>query len=268
MDAHPHRHGPGGAPPDGGDLSRAAYIDLDGTLLGPGGSALRDAEGRFTLDGVEALRLLHEAGVLVVLTSGRSRPRLEATRAVLGADAIIPEMGATDCGYPTASGQTVHEAIAATGIPDELLAAEPGLRPHLPAQWGREGSHVFSGLASPRAAAWVDERSGGTLRLADNGRVGDGVHVYHLLPAAASKGAAVARDMERRGLRPEDCLAIGDSEQDLSMGDATGAVAIVRNGADASPDLAARAPWVTRGSYGAGVLEAVRAWLAGAAPRR
>ncbi len=227
---------------------------------------LNDADGAFTLDGVHALRLLREAGVEVILTSGRSRPRLEAARAVLGADAILPEMGATDCGYPTAEGQTVFEAIAATGAPQALLDAEPGLRPHAPAQWGREGSHVFSGRATPDAAAGVAERSGGTLRLADNGRVGDGVHVYHLLPAAASKGAAVARDITARGLRSADCLAVGDSHQDLAMGDATGAVAIVANGAAADATLAAAAPWVTRGSYGAGVLEAVVAWLDGAAP--
>lgn len=249
-------------------MSRAVYLDLDGTLLGPGGAVLRDAGGGFTRDGIRALELLHRHGVPVVLTSGRSRPRLEAVRAVLGADGILPEMGATDCGYPTAPGQSVHDAIAATGAPEALLAAEPGLRRHPPAQWGREGSHVFSGRAGEGADAGVRERSGGALRLADNGRVGDGVHVYHLLPAAASKGAAVARDIAGRGLRGADCLAVGDSAQDLSMGDAVGTVAIVRNGADADPALAARAPWITRGSYGAGVLEAVEAWLAGAAPRR
>lgn len=244
---------------------RVVYLDLDGTLLGPGGSALRDEGGAFTHDGVRALEAAHRAGAAVVLASGRSRPRLEAVRQVLGADGILPEMGALDAGYPVEPGQTVHEAIAATGIPEALLRAEPRLRVHAPAQAGREGSHVFAGRIGPAAHELVREMSGGMLRLADNGRVGDGAHVYHLLPAHASKAEAVARDVAARGVEPADCLAVGDSGQDLDMGGAVGAVAIVRNGADADPAVAARAAWVTRGSYGAGVLEAITAWLQGRA---
>jgi hypothetical protein len=245
---------------------RAVYLDLDGTLLGPGGSLLRAADGSFTLDGVHALEMLHAARVPVVLTSGRSALRLEAVRAVVGADAVLPEMGALDAGYPTAPGQTVFEAIAATGVPDALLAAEPGLREHLPARPGRQGGHVFAGSVGPGAYALVQRLSGGALRLADNGRIGEGTHVFHLLPANASKANAVARDVAARGCDPAKCLAVGDSLQDLDMGAAVGAVAIVANGAAADPAVADAAPWVTRGSHGAGVREAVGAWLQGAVP--
>ena len=247
-------------------MSRAAYLDLDGTLLGPGGSLLRDGSGAFTTDGVEALRLLADAGVAVVLTSGRSRPRLEAVRSVVGADGILPEMGALDSGYPVRPGQTVHEAIAETGITAALLAREPGLRVYAPAQWGREGSHALAGTLSADAHRFVAEYSGGTLRLADNGRAEGGGKLIHLLPAAASKAAAVARDVGARGLEPAACLAVGDSLQDLGMGDSVGRIAIVANGAAADATLAARAPWVTAGSFGAGVLEALRAWLAEVPP--
>jgi hydroxymethylpyrimidine pyrophosphatase-like HAD family hydrolase len=241
---------------------RAAYIDLDGTLLGPGGSLLRGGRGGFCEAGVRALRLLHEARVATVLVSGRSRARLEAAARVLGATGILPEMGALDAGYPTRPGETVHAAIAASGVPAALLEREPGLEPHPAAQWGREGSHVFRGRASAAAAGLVRELSGGALRLVDNGRADrDGARVYHVLPSGASKAAAVARDVAARGADPGACLAVGDSREDLGMGDVVGAVAIVANGAEHDPDLAARAPWVTRGSYGAGVLEAVAEWL-------
>ncbi|MEQ9337032.1 MAG: HAD hydrolase family protein [Miltoncostaeaceae bacterium] len=242
---------------------RAAYIDLDGTLLGAGGSLLRDGAGAYSRDGVEALAALHDAAVPVILTSGRSRPRLEATRAALGADGLLAEMGALDADYPTAPGQSVFEAIAATGIPAALLERETGLRIHPAAQWGREGGHVFAGRAGPDAPAWVHDASGGTLRLADNGRIGEGIHTFHLLPARASKRAAVARDVDARGLDAAECLAVGDSRQDLDMGRAVGTVAIVANGAAADPELAADAPWVTREGNGAGVREAVEQWLAG-----
>jgi len=211
---------------------------------------------------VAALALLHGAGVPVVLVSGRSRPRLETAARVVGADGFLPELGATDCGHPVAPGQTVHEAIRATGIVDALLEREPDLTPHAPAQWGREGSHVLRGRASADAAAWVASTSGGALRLADNGRVGPGdLRVFHLLPAAASKAEAVRRDVAARGADPARCLAVGDSPEDLAMGGAVGRVALVRNGAEADPGLASAAAWITRGRFGAGVREAVEAWL-------
>jgi hydroxymethylpyrimidine pyrophosphatase-like HAD family hydrolase len=208
--------------------------------------------------------LLHAADVPVVLVSGRSRRRLEAVSQALGADGILPEMGAIDSGYPTAPGQTVHEAIALTGVPQALLDHEPGLGHHPLAAWGREGSHVLIGTAGPDAQALVTRLSDGTLRLADNGQTdATGAHIWHLLPTAASKAAAVSRDLAARGANPAASLAVGDSRQDLDIGTVLGAVAIVANGAAADAALADEAAWVTRGSYGAGVLEAVEAWLRG-----
>ena len=244
-------------------MSRVAYIDLDGTLLGPGGSLLRGADGAFSDAGVRALALLEREAVPVVLVSGRSQIRLDTVARALGAAGTLAEMGALEAGYPTRAGQSVHDAIAETGIADELLLREPGLEPHrLAAAGGREGSHVLRGRARPEAAEWVRGASSGALRLADNGRIADDEHVYHLLPAAASKAAAVESDRERRAAPRAVTLAVGDSRQDLDMGRAVGRVAIVANGASADPAVRADAAWVTRGSYGAGVLEAVAAWLA------
>ena len=73
----------------------------------------------------------------------------------------------------------------------------------------------------------------------------------------------MARDLEARGADPAASLAVGDSRQDLGIGTVLGAVAIVANGAAADAALAGEAAWVTRGSYGAGVREAVEAWLRG-----
>ncbi len=245
-------------------MSRVVYLDLDGTLLGPGGSLLRGAQGGFCDAGVRALAMLERERVPVVLVSGRSRVRLEAVARAVGAAGTLPELGALEAGYPTRPGQSVHDAIAETGIPGELLRREPHLHPHpVAADGGREGSHVLRGRAGPGAAGWVHRSSAGTLRLADNGRIADGEHVYHLLPFGASKAAAVAVDRERRGAAREAALAVGDSRQDLDMARAVGRVAIVANGAAADPVVRAGASWITRGSYGAGVLEAVTAWLSG-----
>jgi phosphoglycolate phosphatase len=241
---------------------RIVYLDLDGTLLGPQGSLFDGDGGGWSDDAGVALRRLANAGIPVVLVSGRSRARLESVARLIGAAGVLPELGAPDCGYATREGEAIHEAISRTGILKELLVREPRLEEHPAAAWGREASLVLRGTAAPGLDAWVVERSDGTLQLADNGRIGPGdVHVYHLLPAGASKAASVARDLAERGVDPSACLMIGDSTQDLDIGTTGVVVALVRNGAEASPDVAARAAWVTRGAYAAGVREAVEAWL-------
>jgi hypothetical protein len=244
---------------------RVCYLDLDETLLGRGGGLFRDGAGLFSYEGVGALEALHAAEVPTVLVSGRRLAELNAIARMLGADGAIGELGACDAGYPTADGQNVHEAIAATGIIDTLLAwANGGLEPYWPWAAGREGSHLLVGHAGPDAIELVHTLSRGTLRLVDNGTVAaEGRRAYHLLPAGAGKGPAVARDIERRGARAAACLAVGDSRADLELSGVVGVLAIVRNGADDDPSLATDAPWVTAERHGAGVREAVERWLAG-----
>jgi hydroxymethylpyrimidine pyrophosphatase-like HAD family hydrolase len=243
---------------------RVCYLDLDETLLGQEGGLFRDGDGRFSYEGAHALEALHAHDVPAVLVSGRRLAELKAIARMLGADGAIGELGACDAGYPTVDGQSVHAAIAETGIVDTLLAWAHGrLDPYLPWAIGREGSHLLVGQAGPDAIELVDTLSRGTLRLVDNGAVGtDGRRAYHLLPAGAGKGPAVARDIERRGADPDDCLAVGDSRADLELAGVVGVLAIVRNGADDDPSLAMDAPWITRKRHGAGVREAVERWLA------
>lgn len=241
---------------------RAAYLDLDGTLLGAGGNFLADGEGTATDAGVRALALLRRNGVPYVFVSGRSRTRTEEAARMLGAAGALGELGALHCGYPVEPGQTVHEAIAATGLPRRLFDRESGLEPHPVSTMGREGSHVLRGVVSGDAAEWVRAESRGSLRLADNGRIGPGeTRVFHLLPAAASKAVAVARDMAERGCDPAACLSVGDSREDMEIGREVGTTALVANGREAEPELEALADFVTAAGHGAGVLEAVERWL-------
>jgi hydroxymethylpyrimidine pyrophosphatase-like HAD family hydrolase len=243
---------------------RVCYLDLDETLLGQGGGLFRDGEGLFSYEGVHALEALHAAGVPAVLVSGRRMAELRAIARMLGADGAIGELGACDAGYPTADGQSVHAAIAKTGIVDTLLAwADGRLEPYLPWAIGREGSHLLVGRAAPDAMELVHTLSRGSLRLVDNGAVGtDGRRAYHLLPAGAGKGPAVARDIARRSAVADACLAVGDSRADLELAPVVGTLAIVRNGADDDPSLETEAAWITAGRHGAGVREAVDRWLA------
>jgi phosphoglycolate phosphatase len=247
-------------------VSRVAYLDLDGTLLGPGGVLLRGADGGFSDAGVRALARLAEAGVPAVFVSGRAAGHLREAARMLGAAGALPELGALDAGYPVAEGQSVFQAIGTTGVPERLLEHEPGLQVHPATVGWREGTHCFRGRASADAADFVVRASGGALRLVDNGVIDRrGNRVYHLSPAGASKAAAVARDIAARGAEAAACLAVGDSPEDLRIAEVVGHFALVANALAVNGGHLAEADglWVTSRAYGAGVLEAVDDWLAG-----
>ena len=82
----------------------------------------------------------------------------------------------------------------------------------------REISHLMRGqVDSMEADQLLADHGHGNLRLVDNGVIAprpkfDGrPHAFHLLPAQASKAAAVALHMQARGYAPEECIAVGDS---------------------------------------------------------
>lgn len=268
---------------------RAVYLDLDGTLLGPSGALLRAHDGSWSLDGVRALEACHRAGAEVVLISGRGRRTLAEDARLLALGSYVCELGAcvvvdgqehwlTGELVPSAAQGTVFEQVVASGAPALLLQHFAGrLEEHEPWHAGREVSHLLRGLVDPADADDVLARHGhGHLRLLDNGvvkrrspalRALPEVRAYHLLPREASKAAGVARHQELRGLHPASCLAVGDSREDLAMATRVGTMVLVANAVACDPGLAAAATAapgvrVALASHGAGVLEAVEAWLA------
>ena len=95
----------------------------------------------------------------------------------------------------------------------------------------------------------------------------DVAHAYHLVPGGASKAKAVAFHLRARGLAPEECIAIGDSVEDLDAAEAVGRFFCVANGPERDPAMreaiASRANvTVTEGRMGDGFYEAVVSTLA------
>jgi hypothetical protein len=80
----------------------------------------------------------------------------------------------------------------------------------------------------------------------------------HITDPAVDKGSALVRVAEDMGIRPEEILAIGDSENDLEFLKVAGLKVAVAN---ANPELKARADYVTEKSYGDGVKEALERFL-------
>jgi len=268
---------------------RCVYVDLDGTLLGPGASLLRDADGRFSALAVRALEACWRSDAEVVLYSGRKQTSVFECARLIGSSSYIFELG---CGLvvdgelewltggvvPSLEQGSIYDQIEASGAPARLLERYPGkLEYHVPWSVGREVSHLFRGSVALEDVASV-LASGGCewLRLVDNGIVRahaeqmpglPTVHAYHLIPAAASKARAVARHMQARGYLASDCMAVGDSREDADTASVVGAFWLVANALERDPtlgaDLAGRGGVrVATESYGAGVYEAVVTTLA------
>jgi hypothetical protein len=271
--------------------ARIVYTDLDGTMVGPRGSFWHTAGRELTDDPAAALLELHRAGVALVLVSGRTHEQVIEAARIFAADGAIAELGATvawDAGrgmhrlrgeFPQGFGdRTPMAAMAELGIVDQLIAEHPGrLEWHAP--W--HGTHETDALLRGRVDAlgvdaWLAERGLGWLTLKDNGAIpvtsrmtldDDPLppRVYHLMPRGISKGAAIAWDLERRGLTAEDAVAIGDSVSDLDMAPAVGRLWITANGAavDGMRGLIDAVPNVTvaDAAMGEGWAQAVRASL-------
>lgn len=268
---------------------RCLYVDLDGTLLGPDASLLTGADGRFSLLGVRALEACARAGVEVVIYSGRRQGSVFDAARLIGSSSYIFEIGCglvvggelewlTDGLIPTDDAGTIHDQIEASGAPALLLDRfGDRLEYHTPWSAGREVSHLLRGKVDLDEVRAVLEQAGlGWLRLVDNGVIRSSseqlaglpaIHAYHLIPAGASKARGVARHMQIRGYAPEDCIAAGDSREDMEAATVVGTFWLVANALERDDTLerevrGRRGVRIASEAYGAGVYEAVVTTLA------
>ena len=220
---------------------KCVYTDLDGTLLGKGASLFRTAEGEFTLLAARGLEACHRAGVEVVIKSGRRRAQVMEDARLMGQTAYIFEVGSGlaidgEVAFLTGDlqpreGETIHAQVERSGAPGLLLERYAGrLEPHSPWHVDREVSHLFRGTIDVREANELLAAEGhGGLRLVDNGEIEGELHAFHLIPAAASKAGAVAAHMRARGYEREECVAVGDSQEDLEVAQVVGRFFLVAN---------------------------------------
>lgn len=266
---------------------RCVYTDLDGTLLGRYGSLFRDSEGEFSMLQARMLEGCHRAGVEVVIKSGRREGSVIEDAKLMGLRSYIAEVGTVVMidGERTElvgdlepdPGKSLAETWVDRGIAEELFRHFEGrLEWHSPWHRQRHLSLLFRGrIDTDEANRLLAERGHEGVRVIDNGAIFapmDGIegpaHAYHLLPEAASKARAVAFHIRARGYAPDECIAIGDSVEDLAVADVVGRFFVPANGPERDAglrDAIAGRPnvTVTEGRMGDGVYEAVVSTLAG-----
>jgi hydroxymethylpyrimidine pyrophosphatase-like HAD family hydrolase len=128
--------------------------------------------------------------------------------------------------------KSVHELIAESGAPALLLDHfKNRLEYHEPWHSEREFSHLMRGLVDVSEANELLAAGGhGDLRLVDNGAIA-------LMPRTASKAAAVEAHMRARGYAAQECIAVGDSREDVGVAPVVGRFFLVANGAEKDPSL-------------------------------
>lgn len=257
------------------------FSDVDGTLVGRGGSLLADMDGAGSLDAARALVAARLAGLEIVLVSGRTRAQLFEACRLLGLRDAIGELGTVllrdrkaelQWGQtPRDLGATPAEALERSGALRTVLDKFAGrIEPHTPWQQGRQGTALLRGQVEAAEVDAVLRAEGfAWAHLEDNGRLrgayphlGAGTtHAFHLLPAGVSKAATAAAYLAERGLEAGSAAAVGDGPADLEIADAVGAMFLVANGAWAAERDAARQVIVTPSSAGGGFAEVVAALI-------
>ncbi len=265
---------------------RCVYTDLDGTLLGPLGSLFRDPDGNFSLLQARALEACSRAGVEVVIMSGRRESTVRSDARLMGQPSYIYEAG---CGVmidgertyltgdwtPDENGNPADK-LTNSGAPELLFEHFGGmLEWHAPWHTGRELSLLMRGRVDVVAANKLLVQAGHEdVRFLDNGAINhsmEGIvgatHAYHLVPGGASKAKGVAFHIQARGFAAEECIAIGDSIEDLEAANSVGRFFCVANGPQGDEELRQAIPrfanaTVTEGAMGEGFYEAVISTLA------
>ncbi len=215
---------------------------------------------------------IFEAGACVVLGAGLLGPPGASTTVRPG---IAPAGGEEHwlTGEMVPGELSIADQIDRSGAPALLLEHYEGrLEYHEPWHVNREVSHLFRGLVdAPEVDALLAKHGHDRLRLVDNGVVNrrspalaDLPHVrgYHLVPATASKAAAVAFHRQVRGYGREETLAVGDSREDLACAVHVGAFWLVANAVERDPSIREAIMSfdnvrVADAAHGAGVYEAV-----------
>ena len=222
---------------------RCVYTDLDGTLLGRGASLFRTAEGDFTLLAARALEACHRAGAEVVIKSGRRRAQVMEDARLMGQTLVHlrgrlglvidgevtfltgdlqPREGRDDPRPDRAS--RARRRCCSSATPGGSSRTRPGTS-------DREVSHLFRGQIDAARGQRAARRARATagLRLVDNGRDRGTAARLPPDPRRASKAARSQRTCGRADTQPEECIAVGDSREDLDVAQVVGRFFLVAN---------------------------------------
>jgi len=217
---------------------KVIYTDLDGTLFNDKGCIIKDYRGDYYFDAIRLLPAAANKNWDIVPVSGRSKFQLKYSAQIIGLKNYIAELGAElvyNLGeevYVTFDKRELKYDLAGEG--KDLLEIIKLFKNNFPdkieskIEWSRHKSYsaVFFGeINLDKANRLLKDEGYKGLVMVDNGislledldlRVKK-MHIYNLMPVDVNKANGIKFDKKIRNLNTDNCIAMGDSPEDLKM---------------------------------------------------
>jgi phosphoglycolate phosphatase (TIGR01487 family) len=217
---------------------KAMVTDIDGSIT--------DSKRRISTEAIEALRILEEKGIPVMLASGNVLPLVYGLASFIGISGpVIAENGGV---------VYYKKEIKYLGDRKRCDEAFEMLREHLPVK------KIFTDLwRRAEVAIYPDVNLGGVKKLLSpyNLRAETTGFAIHIFEPQVSKFNGLKRACEMLNIDVKNVLAFGDSENDIDMIKNCGVGMVPSN---ATSPLKSCADFVASSSDGQGLVEGLR-WL-------
>jgi HAD superfamily hydrolase (TIGR01484 family) len=217
---------------------KVIYTDLDGTLFNDTGCIIKDKKGHYYLEAVKLLPKISKKKWDVMLVSGRNKSQLRFNAQMIGLKNYISELGAElvynlgEKVYTTFDHKKLKYDFTYKGR--DLIKIIELFKTHFPnkieskIEWSMYRSYniLFFGEIDLEAANGLLKSMGyGDLVMVDNGYSLlenldldiERLHIYNLMPSGVDKAKGIKLDKEIRNLNTDNCIALGDSLEDLKM---------------------------------------------------
>lgn len=237
---------------------KVIYTDLDGTLLNDKGSLIRDCNGDFFLEIPRLVVDILSSGIDLVMVSGRNKTQLRYNAQLLGLNNYIAELGCEmvyDLGKDvkvTFDDKKINYDLTYGGrdLPQIIKLLKDNFPKKIEGkdEWGRYRSYnaLFFGEVDLGKANEILRASGYEgIVLVDNGFSNlieldldvKKIHIYNIIPEGVTKGSGVALDRKIRGFNIDNCIALGDSTEDLKIAEHVKYFFLMRDAVDHNRDI-------------------------------
>lgn len=217
---------------------KVIYTDLDGTLFNDRGCIIQDKKGHYYLEAVKLLPAISKKKWDVMLVSGRNKYQLRFNAQMIGLKNYISELGSElvynlgEKVYTTFDHKKIKYDFTYKGR--DLIKIIELFKTYFPnkieskIEWSMYRSYnvlFFGDVDLVEANGLLKSMGYRDLVMVDNGYslLEDldldikRLHIYNLMPLGVDKAKGIKLDKKIRNLNTDNCIALGDSLEDLKM---------------------------------------------------
>jgi len=217
---------------------KVIYTDCDGTLFNDKGSIINDYEGKYFFDAIKCLELLELRDIDLVMVSGRNKYQLKYNAQMINLQNYIAELGAEvvyNRGkevYRTYDKNEFKHDFAS--LSDDFERVAKLLKESFPTkidckpEWNknRDTNILFLGEMDVKEANRILDENGfedsiimnnGPTSLYTEEFPNCKTYFYNLMPKGVDKSKGVKFDKKIRNFDKKNCIALGDSAEDLKI---------------------------------------------------